>query len=721
MMPGFVLDKGLLEEFLTLAFSETLISDLSESFWQIEAENYRILQAIARRSREAIAAATFPTTWQERIFQAARQLNSQALILSPHPVISQAREINSLWRSQTCWLTPEALAEGIKRVWRELFTAKSLFYYRQLGLSFNSLDVAVLVQPLKAIRASGTVEISPNLIRLQATEGLVQSLLWGEVQPDSYELDSTGNLLVRQLGNKNYAYRLGNFSEEQLETCLEAYIPDETRAENYILNSQAIAQLFESLTEILQHRPQTKYLEWILDVDDEANNKPRFYFTYLSEQLSWAIEKSHSLSSTPSSIQPLLTGLAAAPGSILASATTIADLNTAGSEAIPAGCILVTKNVPPDKISLLKQIGGIITEEGGITSHGAIVARELGIPAIVAARDATIIIAQGQNIFLDGDTGGVYSEAIPTFTTSSVEPSSFEGEITTQLMVNLSQPAAIKNAASLPVAGVGLLRSELMLSELLASEPIEVWQQEAKRRQFCDTAVALIEQFAAAFAPRPVFYRSLDLYADRTSINPIVGSRGTYKYLLAPHLFDLELEALARVARKYANLNLILPFVRSVAEFEFCRRRVERIGLSQRDSFQLWIMAEVPSVLFLLPQYVRAGVRGIAIGTNDLTQLFLGIDREQADFSQRGLNEAHPALQLAIAQLIQTAKANNIPCCLCGQAPVIYPELIEKLIDWGITSISVEPQSVRTTREAIARAERRLRQNRLHGSAGENF
>ena len=144
-----------------------------------------------------------------------------------------------------------------------------------------------------------------------------------------------------------------------------------------------------------------------------------------------------------------------------------------------------------------------------------------------------------------------------------------------------------------------------------------------------------------------------------------------------------------------------------MAEFSFCRGKVEQAGLTQVPQFQLWMMAEVPSVLFLLPEYVKAGVEGISIGTNDLTQLLLGVDREQGQITTV-LNERHPAVMGAIAQLIQMAKTAGIPCSICGQAPAIYPEIIDQLVEWGITSISVEPEAVERTYKAIARAEQRL-------------
>jgi pyruvate, water dikinase len=175
-----------------------------------------------------------------------------------------------------------------------------------------------------------------------------------------------------------------------------------------------------------------------------------------------------------------------------------------------------------------------------------------------------------------------------------------------------------------------------------------------------------------------------------------------------PTCFDLELEALAQVQEMgYANLHLMLPFVRTVEEFVFCRRRVEQTELTENPQFQLWIMAEVPSVLFLLFDYVKAGVQGISIGTNDLTQLLLATDRDRETLGSN-LNSSHPAVKRALKQLIETAKNAGVPCSICGQAPTQYPELIDLLVLWGISSISVDINEVERTYYAIARAEQRL-------------
>ena len=705
ILPGFVLGNNLLRQFLA-EIRNDLVGNFN-SFPPLNIDDYQTLQSVAKRSRQVINQTLFPETWQAKIFQAARQLNSDILILQPFITTSygQRYQIGDLWRSHTCKTNPTAIVEAIKLVWSELFTASSLLYWHKLGLSSDRVDLAVLVRPLKAAYASGIIEVSAEAVQIKASWGLEHSLLKGEVEPDEYYIDRyTGYVLSRHLGHKNYAYR-PKIEQTPSRCCLEAYIPEENLGETYVLNTEAIALLLQLTQNILEKQPQIKYLAWtVLKEQEESTSIPHFYFTQLNDNPT-AILATDKITK-PSSTPPLLSGVPASPGTVRGQVVVVKDFAT-HSHQIFAGSILVTKTIPPQHISSIEQVGGIITEIGGKISHGAIVARELNIPAVVNATDATNVLHDGDKVLLNGDDGKIY----PATARQSSSPSgdrtlSFAYPIATKLMVNLSQPASIASAVNLPIDGVGLLRSELMLADLLANQTLAQWQ-ESFQRQFVATLTNSLSQFASAFAPRPVFYRSLDRYAQTT--NPVLGDRGTYSYLSDCTTFDLELEALATItAEGYHNLNLILPFVRSVDEFKFCYRRLEDIGLTAQNSFQVWIMAEVPSVISLLPEYIRAGVRGIAIGTNDLTQLLLGVDREQAHFSDRGLNANHPAMHKAIAELIKTARDNNIECCICGQAPVEYPSLIDKLIQWGITTISVEPQAVARTYRAIARAERRI-------------
>ena len=725
ILPGFVLGSNLLRQFLTdLDDFQSLLQELSNSSFRLDVNDYFALQSVANRSRLIINRAKFPQKYQTEIFQAARQLNSDGLILQPFFFLPSGENLGGkgFWRSHSCCVHPQAIAQTVKQVWSELFTAKSLLYWNKLGLSGENVSLAILVKPLNKTYASGTIEVDANSIGIQAVWGLEASILNGDVEADEYHLDRhTGELKSRYLGHKNYGYRIKNIEQHSLTECIEAYTPSDIYTETYVLDREAIATLLQLVQKILQERPQINYLVWTapeLNVDSE--DIPNFFFTQFSEQLyfsdSWSLKNAASSSLLSPAIEPLLTGIAAAPGRVVAPAVVIKDLDLQ-FDSIPARAVLVTKNIDPHQIHLIKQVQGIITETGGKTSHAAIVARELNIPAIVSASDATTILQNGTEIWLHGEAGTIYPATAQQSFLSHLptrQLSASQQSIATKLMVNISQPQSIQRTLNLPVDGVGLVRSELILADVLSNQSPAQWKSPSFQEQFTSYLTGFLRQLTTAFASRPIYYRSLDWAANNTD-NSTLGSRGTYSYHLDSTLFALELKALSLiVAEGHHNLNLILPFVRGVEEFKFCYRQLQDIGLVDRDSFQVWIMAEVPSVIWLLPEYIRAGVRGIAIGTNDLTQLILAVDRQQADFDARGLNANHPAVQKAIAQLTTMARDNGIDCCVCGQAPVEYPELIDKLIAWGVTSISVEPEAVTKTYQAIARAEKRILLKSIH-------
>jgi pyruvate,water dikinase len=379
--------------------------------------------------------------------------------------------------------------------------------------------------------------------------------------------------------------------------------------------------------------------------------------------------------------------------------------------------ILVAAQILPSWLPELKAAVALISEQGGLTSHAAILARELGIPAIVALPQATQAIQTGQILRLDGSSGRVErilnDEPITTPqrapSPAALPPLSDK----TELWVNVTQPELATDAAQYPVAGVGLLRSEWLLLPSLDQRHPYHWVEQGEGDRLQQRLVDRLRPILAAFAPRPVRYRSLDLRshematlvgAPAIEANPMLGVRGTFSYRHHPHLFDLELAALRQLQREgHHNLQLLLPFVRTVEEFQFCRQRTIAAQLNREAAFQLWIMAEVPSVLFLLPDYQAAGVEGIAIGTNDLTQLMLGIDRDQTALAE-AFDEQHPAVRAAIAHLLHQARRLKLPTCLCGLMPSRHPDTIAELIDQGITGISVELGAVADTAAAIAQA-----------------
>ncbi|MEL6164263.1 MAG: putative PEP-binding protein, partial [Cyanobacteria bacterium J06628_3] len=527
--------------------------------------------------------------------------------------------------------------------------------------------------------------------------------------------------------------------------------------QQYVLSEDYLQQITIIASQLVFQLGTEYFVNWTL-IQEE--NSPKLYLTKVSKpniNNSSNVSKSFSNSSS-------LKGIGVATGRVSGNVLVI-ESSTHLIEQLPKDIILVAPEITPDWLPVLQQVSGIVTEKGGLTSHAGIIARELGIPAVVGISNVTKLIKNGDRLLIDGDSGEVnhlvlnsdeehieehiddvivedkekkssFSEssfagvseinAAPTHLDTWVSsppsiphPSTNLPMTSTRLMVNLSQSTMIEKALCFPVDGVGLLRSELMVLSILNRENPHSWIRNGRHGQLLDLWTKRILEFVRKFSPRPVYYRSLDWRThelptlkhngvEAAEPQTALGQRGTFSYTLNSEVFDMELTALKSVQEAgYHNIRLILPFVRTVEEFSFCRRKIERAGLTDIKEFELWIMAEVPSVLFLLPEYVKAGVQGISIGTNDLTQLLLGVDRDQALLA-KSFDERHPVVMGAIFRLIEMAKEAGIPCSICGQAPALYPEIIEKLVEWGITSISVEPEALQRTYQAIYRAEQGL-------------
>jgi pyruvate,water dikinase len=288
------------------------------------------------------------------------------------------------------------------------------------------------------------------------------------------------------------------------------------------------------------------------------------------------------------------------------------------------------------------------------------------------------------------------------------------------VLVNLSEPSQLERVASLEVDGVGLLRAELMVVEALEGTHPRALLEAGEGERFVERMADSLNRFAAAFAPRLVTYRTIDFRSNEfrglkggerfepEEANPMIGYRGALRYMHEPDLLELELRAIARVwDAGHENLHTMLPFVRTPGEVAACREMFERAGLFGRRGFELWVMAEVPSVLFHLPRYAELGVAGISIGSNDLTQLLLGADRD-SELVAEVFDERDRAVTEYIARLLERAHELGLRTSICGQAPSVHPEYAELLVRNGIEAISVNIDAVDRARRLIAAAERRL-------------
>lgn len=685
---------------------------------------------------------------------------------TPNPV-----KFSGLVESYVCLCDPEEIALGVLQTWAELFRSRSLLYWQRSRIELRALNLAVLVQPLHSAITSGTLTYTPGHCEIQATWGLPLSIKLGQAIPDSYHIElERGNAIAQSLGNKPLGYDLRFHSTPPSDltaetsllspySCLQPYLVSDEQQQEFSLQPRELETLGAIARNLGSHLDRHFTLEWTLTKVTEQSPE-QIYITGVevgnplpSKQIPSPVDpqsspKSSLVTVTETEGTPhIFLGTGAAKGVAIGLAYCMTS-PTEVLEHIPSGRILIAQEIAPHWLHIVRQAAAVVTESGGMTSHAAILAREFGIPAVVGAAGVTQAIATGTEICVNGDTGEIL--VLPAGTVPpSPERSSPQPVISavsqpdpmplpdsdpvidafsqpfptaTQLLVSLSHPSSLDRIADSYLDGVGLLRSEMMALEIFQSQDPYQWCDRHKQQEFIHRISDPLKRVAEFFFPRPVFYRSLDLRGydlpgmrspGQTSINPnrsaqTLGVHGAFSYLLEPALFDLELETLAKLQQEgLTNLRLMIPFVRTVEEFIFCRNRVQQFKLDRVRDFQLWIMAEVPSALFLISDYVQAGVQGISIGTNDLTQLLLAADRENQQMSPV-FDPRHPAVMRAIHQLIQMAKAAGIPCAICGGAPTRYPETIDTLVRWGIDGISVEPEAIALTHQAIARSEQRI-------------
>jgi len=783
VVPGFVVPATTFWQFLeSIDCLEPLFADWPHSSLHLNVDEPRQLQSIARSIRHQILTGKLPDSLLSTLESAVSQLNSQsnlnstALIFRPSLTSWNPKTVGIL-ESQAVRAEPEAIGAGLKRAWAEMFRARSLFYWQRCGLRVQQINPAVLVQPLQEAIAAGEVKTKAGAQwEIQATSGLGLSLARGETIPDYYQVQpETSAVKFQRIGYKTLAYNLkvgdsepkkklllGKFAafpipdspfilSDFADCCVQVLALGEEAQTQYVLEESQLQEIIELSKKAIAEFDSDLILEWTLN-QTENSGELQFYFTQVrlvkAEKVA-PVEENPRYLRQPNSIArartpAILRGVAAASGKAEAIAQVMTNSHPENAEFL-AGGILVARTIEPNWLPWLKVAAGVVAEQGGMTGHGAILARELGIPAVVGVTGATRAIASGDSVLVDGDTGEVFALAQPdaieiadsrrlldtakkadiystaakmsiakhqsstSDRSSNSDPKSRQSESTqyvwgpptaTQLLVNVSQTSSIDRLKNLPIDGIGLLRSELMALEALDCQNPKVWLQDGRQSEFVDRMADCLSLFAAAVSPQPIFYRSLDL---RES-----GDHGSFSYTFEPELFDWELCVLQKVCESgHTNVNLILPFVRSVDEFIYCRQRLETVWKNRSPEFQLWIMAEVPSVLFLLPDYVKAGVQGISIGTNDLTQFLLGIHRNSQQVAG-AFNGSDRAVMRAIEQLIKQARAAGIPCSICGDAPALYPDTVESFVRWGISSISVNVDAAEQTSRAIVRAEQRL-------------
>jgi len=381
---------------------------------------------------------------------------------------------------------------------------------------------------------------------------------------------------------------------------------------------------------------------------------------------------------------------------------------------VQEGDVLVTEMTTPDFVPAMKRARAIVTDKGGRTCHAAIVSRELGVPCIVGAGNATSVLKVGQKVTVNATEGKVY-DGILDIKTGAPKTYGKYKKTKTKLYSNLADPERAEEVAQLNVDGVGLLRAEFIIAHHVKEHPRHMIE-DGKGAEFSKKLAEGISVFAKAFSPRPVVYRTTDFKTneyrnliggakfEELEENPMIGYRGAFRHLADREVFDLELDAIRMVESKYPNLNIMIPFVRTPEELKKVKDILLEKGVAKG---KFWIMVEVPSTVILLDKFLDVGVDGVSIGSNDLTQLTLGVDRDNAKYAEM-FDERNEAVMWSLERVITTCKKRGVTVSICGQAPSFYPDMTEKLVSWGITSVSVSPDMILRTRDIIGDVEKKM-------------
>ncbi len=611
------------------------------------------------------------------------------------------------------------LIEAILGAWASLFEARAIFYRVQQKFDHFKVAIAVPVQLMVQSETSGVMfTVDPvtndkNTVTVEAVFGLGELIVSGQATPDHYEI-SKKNF---EITNKNIVAQEKQLVKAKTANRLIPIAKAFQKAQK--LPDEKIKELARIGKKIEDHYYFGQDIEW-------AYEKGKLYIvqtrpiTTIKNQKPNLQKKAEDLKQKSDPREPIVIGAPASPA--IASGKVVIIKSPKELNRVQKGDVLVVEMTNPDYVPAMKKAVAIVTDKGGRTSHAAIVSRELGIACVVGTQDATKKLKEGMVVTVDGAKGAVYKgglqkgEKVASAEKNLIKKSSVL-KTATKLYVNLAEPQIAHHIAAYNVDGVGLLRAEFMLAQI-GTHP-KKFLAEKRQEEFISLFQKGLEIFGKAFGSRPVIYRASDLksneyrhlkggesYEPKES-NPMLGYRGAFRYLKDPDIFKLELEVLKRVRKKHKNIYLMIPFVRTPEELKAVRDITQEAGMFEDKDFKFYMMAELPTNIIRLEDFIKVGVDGISIGSNDLTMLILGTDRDNEEVASE-FWEMDKSVLWALQRVIKTCKEYNITCSICGQAPSFYPELTEKLVDWGINSISVNPDKIDITRQIIYDAERKL-------------
>ena len=735
--PGFCVTASGYTKFIKYAELDEVVKFLMEA---VDVEDVDELTNASKEIQKKIKEKEFDPELKEEILSAYREFSENIGVKDPEVAVRSSATAEDLPDAsfagqQDTYLHisgEEELLNHIRDCFASLWTSRAIYYREKQNYDHFDVALSVVIQKMVNSEKSGVmftanpINNSKDEIMINASYGLGEAVVSGIVTPDEYIIDKkTKKVIEKNISEKEYmVIKNEDGVGTRVVNVKDILGADAVKSE--ALSPKELDTLVERGLKVEKLYGSVQDTEWGFDRDTKE-----FYFLQ-SRPITTLGDKEEE----EEKLITLVKGLPASPGIGRGKVKLIKDISEIN--LVEEGDVLVTAMTNPDMVPAMRKCAGVVTDEGGRTCHAAIVSRELQIPCIVGAKTATKTLKTGDTVTVDAVRGIVYEGEVLKEKEEKKSPDSpnvssianldelrnlFAPTTATKIYMNLGEPELIEKYKNLPMDGIGLMRTEFIFTNMIGAHPMYLVKT-GQGDLMIDKLAEGISKVAQAIYPKNLVVRTSDFRTNEfrglkggdevepIEANPMIGWRGVSRYISPEYEegFRLECRAIKKVREEYGLTNVIvmLPFVRTPEELRVVKGIMAEEGLVQSKNFKIWIMAEVPAVVLQAEEFAEL-VDGFSIGSNDLTQLVMGADRDSGVLNNMGyFDERNDAVKIALKTIIDAANKKGITCSICGQGPSQYPELAEFLVECGITSMSVNPDTVEYTRRLVASVEQKI-------------
>ena len=712
--PGFVVTAETYEKFMEDAGINDKVMDILD---KIDINDTKALQAASEEIKSIINEAHIPEDMILFITEAYNQLCQRVgeddtdVAIRSSATAEDLPEASFAGQQDTFLHVSgnDEVIEYIRKCWASLFEARAIFYREENNFEHSKVYIAVVVQKMaNADKAGVMFTVNPStgeeIALIEGSWGLGEAVVSGDVTPDNYQVDKKDNEIINvTISDKKVMY-----TNDENGTSIKVDVPEDKRNER-VLSDEELIELTEMGKRVQAHYGEPMDTEWAF----ENGN----LFLLQARPITTLGDVDEPAEDSDAEVgEVLVRGLGASPGMASGLVKIVLDIDEL--DKIEDGDIMVTTMTTPDMVPAMRRASGIVTDEGGVTCHASIISRELGIPCVVGTGNATSTLKENSGVTLDGKKGLVF-EGISETKSEEVAAVNVEAApiiTVTEVKANVSMPEAAEKAAATGADGVGLLRTEhLMLTSGIHPGKFIA---DGREDELIDTIADNVMIVADAFYPKPVWYRTLDAPTDEfitleggenepREHNPMLGWRGIRRELDQPEILKCEFKAIKKLHEKgYTNIGIMIPLSQNPEELKKAKELCSEVGFEPHKDVEFGMMVEIPAAAIMIDEYIKIGLDFVSLGTNDLTQYTLAVDRNN-EFVAKHYSEEHPAVMKLIERTIRKCAEAGVKCSICGQAGSV-PHIVEKLVAFGITSVSSNTDAIADVRKTVARAEQKI-------------